>query len=437
MDSLLGSGSGSGLGTGLDLLGMFTPKGHDYASGTGLKQVSTDAKDTFEDSLESLIPIIKTQLPALFGDYPGDKDVAPTAIFIAVFSILFIACLGLFSFNFSRGHKFYPLLGLAVHSLWKVIGFGIRIKWSGDVLNVPIAVASVVFTQVPPLVLCVINVYLGSRIYTWRHPEAGRALWFRATNGFIYFLVVGVIIMAIVGTSLPNLQFMTKERWHKCQQVAQAASVLQIVYALGGAIMLCAAYAFKPGKIDHKFVFGKKDKTEEDYPYVIQPTWLQKFSPFYTVPKHAGRVVGKNEGVIRIIPSSETPAHGLIRSVNVEEGSQGPKIMTANGIIIISSLALVLLSCFRCASMFITGPRGGGEGEPFINVTYRSTIFYVFYGAVEALVVIFWLVVRIDLRFYIPEVGNPSVQSNDAAPVHTVTSAEEKDQSVYSANNQA
>ena len=78
----------------------------------------------------AVLKVVIGSLPATYGDFPQSDDVAPSAIFIACFSLLALAYYYIFIRDYKRGHRFWAFFGLGGYCVLKVIGFGLRINWS-------------------------------------------------------------------------------------------------------------------------------------------------------------------------------------------------------------------------------------------------------------------------------------------------------------------
>lgn len=383
------------------ILGFFTPPG--AVPGTGLLPLTKNATATFGTLSPILVAQVIPELPGIFGGYPDNSDITPSAILTAFYAALAFVYLFVFLKNWSAGHRFSATLCLALYAVAKAVGFGMRIKWAKDVLFVQIGLASVVFTLVPTLYVNVFIMYIANRVFTWRHPQAGKSLWFQVLSHTIYTLVLGIILMAILGTALPFLYFYDEEHLAMCQKVAKFAGICNILYACAGLIVLIMAYSFKPGTIDHR-LWGVPPKSEEELPVTFQATWIEKFSLFYYPKKGSQRRLP--EGAISVISSAGPVAYGYSRPANdlSTQHGNGTSMKTNVIIIIICSLLLTIDSSFRLPTLFILKPIGGGPNNvPFSSWVFRNYIYYIFYGGVEYIVNIILLVSRVDLRFYIPD----------------------------------
>jgi hypothetical protein len=393
---ILSSGGSSG-----GLLSLLTPPGK--VPGTGILPLSNTIKETFgHGALDpAVLQVVIGSLPATYGDYPQDADVAPSALFVAIFSILALAYFYIFIRDYRRGHRFWAFFGLGSYCVLRVLGFGLRINWSEDVTRVQTGIAATVFTLVSVLFINMLNMLFGHRIFTRRHPETGDASWFNIAMAVIYFIVIGVIVMAILGQSIPFLYFLDSTHLKMCQNVVQAAAILQTLYAFAGILLIVTAYAIPPGKIDHRLFFkGPK----ETLPKTFSATWIESCSPFYFPTKGSQQIIHRGDPqakYIRVIPSEEAPAGGLAE--HNDDHPNGPKMRTAIILIVVTSLLLSISSAFRCASTFILVKRGGYPGVPFSNWIFHNWVLYLFNGAFEVIVSVLLLVFRADLRFYIPD----------------------------------
>lgn len=399
------------------LLSLLTPPGK--VPGTGLLSVATAFKQRFGGSTDpAIMGTILASLPATFGDYPVHADVAPSAIFVAIFCVLALSYFYIFAKDYSRGHRFWAFFGLGAYSILRIIGFGLRIQWSRNVMQVQLGIASTVFTLVSVLFINMLNMLFGHRIFTHRHPETGNASWFNLLMATTYFFVIGVIIMAILGQALPFIYYMPQRNLDMCRKVVQAAAILQIMYAFAGITLVAFAYIIPPGKIDHHF--GRFNNGSKDIlPKTFSATWLESCSPFYFPRKGSQQILHRGDpraSYIRVMPSQTRPAKGL--ADHNEDHVNGPKMSVAIALIATTSLLLSLSSGFRCASTFIFGSRGGTPAVPYLNWIFHNWVLYLFYGAFEVIVNILLLVFRADLRFYIPDMAIGSGGSKGHAAVN-------------------
>lgn len=406
MASLLGGGSSSG-----GILALVTPQGK--VPGTGLLQIS---KMLGHSSNPQLLATALGSLPGLFGDYAMHNDVAPSAIFLSIFAIFALAHLYVFGRNFQRGQSFWPSFGLAWYCIFRVIGFGLRINWSHDVMRVKVGIAATVFCVVPVVYVSVMNMLFGHRIFTWRHPETGNAVWFGVIMTVTYVVVLGVIVMGILGQAIPFIYFLDQHHLNMCRRAAQAAAILQTLYAFAGIGLISLAYTFKPGTIDAHFGKFYKHGEKVELPATISPTWIESTGMFYFPRKGSQHVIIKDTpeaGAIRVIANRRAPAGGF-STHHGGDHENGPR-MTVNVILILAvSVLLSISAAFRTASTFKIYPRGGIAGQPLGHWLYHNWLMYLLFGVFEVFVNIFYLVLRADLRFYIPDMARARKSSDPA-----------------------
>lgn len=402
-------------------LTLFTPSW--AVPGTGLVEVVNITQSQFGTLPKTLVDQIVPFLPGLFGDYPrkgAGGDIGPSIFFVIVFALLGIANLYIFVRNWLRGQRTYSWLLMTFYAFCMMIGFALRLQWAQNVLQVRLGVATVVFTQLPMLALNSMTFLYGERIFAWRHPQTAHAKWFRGLILLLYVVVVGIIVMAIVAQSIPYLYFLTEKHLHMCQQVTQGAAVLNLLYGLTGVTMMQIAWTFKPGTIDHRVFRYPRSIAYDELPNMAQATWIEKTSLFYFPTKGSQIKAPKNS--YRVIPTRQPP-HGGIANLLNGTNPNSPGVGVASIVVLVTSFMLVFSLCFRCASVFITKDRGGfipstlqPTGPPISSFAFRNYVFYIWYGAFEALVNVIFLVTRCDLRFYIPPWSNTIVETAHIHP---------------------
>lgn len=424
------------------LWGMISlPEAKNAVPGTGLRPAlnwfaSTLGVEITPDIYNLLLP----ELPGIFGDYPVPHDKAPSAVFIALFGLLAIAYLFYFVKGVMRGHRYWPFFGLFWYAVMRTIGMGCRLKWANNLTLVDMGIVSVVFSFLPELAVLVLNMLLAHRLFTWRHPETGNSIAFNLCIDAIYFLIVGVVLMGVLGQLLPYVRFMDASTQHKCNQVMQAAAVLNLLYALSPYLIIFLSYALKPGMIDHRVFRMPKMQVRENLPAVVQPSWIQSTGLFWFPAKgaqtkmYSGTPAGK---AIRVMPTREHPANGLTQVYSPENPS-GPRYKTGVLIVLVTTTILSLNTCFRVASTFYLEPRGGGqprgEGTPVEPMTvwvYRNYPFYIFYCACEWLVSVIYIATRVDLRFYLADMPRRGGAHSDCQ----VQSSAYNDEKVQNSDN--
>lgn len=375
---------------------------HPY-QGTGIRQIIywADRHGLVNDAnLDLLIP----RLPAVFGGYARNRssETGPDGLMLALFILLMFGALFIWIMNLWRSHHFHLSLGLAFFCAMKVIGYSCRIAWAKKIQLVASAVTSVVFIQVAQLVLMALNQVLAHRIFTWRHPETGNSWWINFYFNFVYFWVLVIIALAIMGEAIPFVHFLDHHHQTMCTNVKKAAAVFNVVYGTVPYQTLFFAFLFSPGQIAEE-PWRKLDRNRE-LPPVYQATWIKSANTFYYVPRSFRRIIYRNEPAakaIRIMPSREPPAKGRHRPHHTGEvmHPKSPRILVALWIVITSSFLLLFGTTLRVASIF----RGGEMGQPIHFWPNHPYVMVVWYGALEVVVILIFLVLRIDLRFFLPD----------------------------------
>ena len=95
-------------GTAIDgLMKLFYALNKNPAPGTGILQLVRQGHHQMGDVLSPvLIDYTSAFQFNLFGEYPVLLDVAPSALFVALFALAFIGHMTIFIINTSRGHHF-------------------------------------------------------------------------------------------------------------------------------------------------------------------------------------------------------------------------------------------------------------------------------------------------------------------------------------------
>lgn len=366
---------------------------HGAAEGTGVLQLVRSGESTLGTIP---VPIQKYTLGvqnAIFGSYPDHSDIAPSAIFTAIFFIFFVAHLFVFFKNYSRGHKFWLSLLFAFYCLLRLLGFAMRIAWADNVLRLETGMASSVFIIVPIVLIASFNCVLAQRIFTWKHPHLGslRLVWW--TMIVLYLIVAGVVVMAIVSALIPYIYFLSQTHYDMCRRVGQAAGILCCIYSL-------AALTFVVGA----FVIPTSQKGSETWTY--QPWWIESFSPGYYVERGASRRAEETFlardlhtlDAVRIIASTTDMPHRSIEKVHSCTSKSGTlNHNTSILIILVTTLLIFVSSVFRCVSLFEM------QEARYQSWICRNWVMYLMFGVFEVIVNLCYLVGRVDLRFYRPD----------------------------------
>ena len=325
----------------------------------------------------------------LFGSYAQHYDIAPSIAFTVLYSIVTVLYILLFSFNYSRGHYFWPGIGFIIYGIFRVLGFAIRIQWVRDLSITGVGVASEVFLILPQVLLTSFNLILAQRIFTWRHPVGGSRKLFWGFMLALYAVVAGVIAMTIVAAAGLQIYLLGEPNYRRYVKVIQASSILIILYSLTSISLIGLAFFFKPTRKDENL-------------YTYQPWWIKSFSPLYFVkkgePQEAGASFLKRNHnhryAIRVIAATHHH-YKTVKGLSNERGDLAQNvsmmILAVTTLIIFLSSVLRAVVCFQARSKYDRS----AVGSP--------AMMYVFWGGLEVFVNLLYLVGRVDLRFYRPD----------------------------------
>lgn len=325
----------------------------------------------------------------LFGDYPFTKDIAPSAVFTALFGLVLVAHLTIFTINYSRGHYFWPQIGFIIYAICRLLGFALRIAWSHDLSNTGIGVTGEVFLILPTVLLPSYNLILAQRIFTWRHPVGGSRRLFWNLMLTLYAVVAGVVAMTIVASTCMNIYLLGAPNFQRYIHVIQASSILIITYSLTAVALIALAFFFKPTRKDENLC-------------TYQPWWIESFSPFYFVRKGepqeaAMSFLKRNHNhrfAIRVIAATHHH-YKMVKGLTTERGdlthNTSMMIIAATTLIILIGAILRSVVCFQARIMYERSAVGS------------AAMMYVWWGGLEIVVNILYLVGRVDLRFYRPD----------------------------------
>ncbi|KAI9724030.1 MAG: hypothetical protein M1812_000748 [Candelaria pacifica] len=138
---------------------------------------------------------------ASLGGIPTTKvDVPITAIFLFLFLLGAVAHMTIFQLNKKKGHKFIMSGLMFGFCMSRLAACTLRIVWSTQQQNVPLAIAASVFVSAGVVLLFIINIIFTQRILRATHPHFG---WHRALSlafKIYYASVVLSLIMLITCT---------------------------------------------------------------------------------------------------------------------------------------------------------------------------------------------------------------------------------------------
>ncbi|CUM66159.1 uncharacterized protein PRCAT00003817001 [Priceomyces carsonii] len=363
---------------------------NNYPSPSTGSQVNADQAHALLGGIPPVMLQYSTNMQInLFGDYPTHKDYAPSAIFAAVFGIIMILHLVIFLVNYSRGHYFWLSLGWSFYGLCRFVGFVMRPIWAKDLSRTRIGISDEVFLILPSIFLVSFNLILAQRLFTWRHPVGGSRRLFWAIMIGLYIFVCGVVAMTIVASAVPYLYFLSGEVFSRYQKTVKCSAILIILYSLTSIALIALSYFFKP-------------TTKDENLYTYQPWWIESFSPFYFVKKNAAQEAEEtfmkrnhnHRHAIRVIAATHHH-NNMVEGLTNERGDLKHNISLC--IISISTLFIFLGAVLRAVVVF--------QGNVKMNASPVGSpvMMYIFWGLLETIINVMYLVGRVDLRFYRPD----------------------------------
>ncbi|KAG7741816.1 hypothetical protein KL923_001071 [Ogataea haglerorum] len=390
------------------------------APGTGIVKLVDIAKNALHlqsnrQIPDALITYLKDQQQSQFGSYPDHKDIAPSSVFTAVFFLLMLGHLFIFTKNKTRGHWFPLSLGFAAYCLIRLLGFALRIAWAKNILRLHTGIASEVLLVLPTVFLASLNLVLAQRLFTWRHPVGGNQKYFQIAMMTIYLLVVAVVVMTIVAGVVPYLYFLSQSHYNMCRNVVKVTSVLICFYSLLAILLVMCAFLIPPSSRDKKAT-------------VFQPFWITSFAPTYYIPQGAAEE-GRYLFVQRHGDLAKLSERTILRGGDLysmadessqlnqyeaqEEAKYSIKHNSSILLVALTSACVFIGAIFRCVLLFLdtTYATQGWLAKP--------VVMYMLWGFLEAVVNLLYLVGRVDLRFYRPDkIPNKFITATNSSSVH-------------------
>ncbi|KAG5366376.1 hypothetical protein CJU89_0800 [Yarrowia sp. B02] len=349
-------------------------------TGTGVVQVLKMSHEVIGNNIPPwLVNMVMTTQANIFGNFPNRKDIAPSAVFVCVFCILAFGHFFVFAKGCSRKHYFWPSFGLGWHCILNTIGYGLRIGWGRDVTNIRIGIASTILIVASVVYVNAMNLLLGHRILTFRHPETGDSTWFGTAMIVNYIIIVGIIVMAIVSQVTIFIYFLDYEHWRQATGAMQAASVFAVAVASGALINITIAYTLPRGAL--ALHHGEEDRRR------LPASNIESYGIFWYPPKYS-----------QVLQYEADPSAKLDSGKLAARVLNGRDLRTSTLIIVATTILLTVSAALRCAATFI-----GSRWSPNEAPIYSGTLFYIGFGVFETITNVIYLVTRIDLRFYIPD----------------------------------
>ena len=359
------------------------------AEGTGVKAILTWGRNLLGYDLPPVLIeyFIGTQ-NNLFGQYPNHDDLAPSIVFAVLFGVIMIVHIVIFIINTSRGHYFYLSLVWIFYCMLKVIGFSLRAQWSTDVTLFLIGITSEVFLIVPAILIVSANLILAQRLFTWRHPVGGSRWLFWNFMFTTYAFVLILIAVTIMASAIPYLYNLSYTSYRNWIHTVQFTSFMVILYSLTSVALIGLSF----------WLPTKKDELR----YTYQPWWIESFAPFYFVKKNAAQKAehtfmkrnSHHRHATRVIAATHHHFHS-VKGLTNQRGTLKHNI--SMGILIITTVLIFIGAIGRAIVVFTA------NWDFFASPADNKWFMYVVWCVFEVIIMILYIVGRVDLRFYRPD----------------------------------
>jgi len=222
----------------------------------------------------------------------------------------------------------------------RVLATSLRMAWAAHPRNIRVAMAAMIFVYAGVILLFIANLFFVQRLVRAQHPHFGWSKPFSLALPVLLFITIGTILSLIAGVIL--------EFYSLKESVAHAVRIIQIYGSTFYAII-----AFIPLPIALVSTLARQ------HPRIKMTQTVDKFG----------------------------------------EGSMTAKVI----IIVVSAVLLTLGAAYRSGTTWLPPIPLMLNGQPVEGPWYFSRgSFYAFNFSIELFMVWFWLAVRIDKRFIIP-----------------------------------
>ncbi|KAL1573680.1 hypothetical protein MG5_02093 [Candida albicans P57072] len=367
------------------------------AEGTGIMPLVTFAQNLIGTQLPNEIVTYSVgTLNNLFGGYPTHKDFAPSIVFTVLFGVFTIIHTIILCINTSRGHYFYLSYVWICYSIMKFLGFLLRALWSTDILKIKFGLASEVFLIVSTFIIVSANLILAQRLFTWRHPVGGSRKLFWGFMFATYGMVLVVIAITILASFVPYLYYLSEKSYLSWVKTVQFTSVLILAYCLTSVALIGLSF----------WLPTKKDESR----YTYQPWWIESFAPFYFVKKGAAQEAettfmkrnSNHRHATRVIAATHHHFK-MVKGLSTERGDL--KHNVSMGLLIISTVLTLFGSIVRAIVVF------QAREHKFASPAESIWFGYLCWGVFESIISILYIVCRVDLRFYRPDILPQAVRA--------------------------
>lgn len=386
-----------------------------FNQGTGIQYLVKYTKNiNGPDIPKALLKYSVSVQNNLFGNYPTQDDVIPSCIFATLFGVIGFIHLAIFIINTSRGHHFWISLIWFGNCIMRLIGFSLRAVWGHDQSLVTLGLASEFFLVIPSLILVSFDLILAQRLFTWRHPVGGSRKLFWGVMFTMYGVVTILIAITVVASFVPYIYYLSMSAYESWKKVVQATAVVVILYSFTSMSLIALSYLFPP-------------TTNDDNLYTYQPWWIESFSPFYFVRPGAAREAEEtfmkrnhnHRHAIRVIAATHHH-YNMVEGLTNQRGTLKHNISMA--IICTTTVLIFIGALFRCIVTF------QNRTARDLSVLCRPVVMYVCWGGFEIIINLLYIIGRVDLRFYRPDVLPAKVRAIiTAEQTHYPSDAESED----------
>lgn len=358
--------------------------------GTGILKLIEQGKKLLGPLPEGLIQYAIERQNNLIGGYPTRKDLAPSIVFSVVFGVIGLLHMIIWTINFKGGHYFWLSLVWVFYSACRVVGFALRAFWCTQILELNAGLTSEVFLIIPSMIIVSANLILAQRLFTWRHPVGGSRKLFWNFMFLLYFVVCLVIAMTIVAAAVPYLYFLLHHAYQSYKKVVMVSAILIILYSLTAISLIALSYFFKPTRKDENL-------------YTYQPWWIESFRPFYFVQPHAAQQAEEtfmkrnhNHRHAKRVIAATHHHYNMVQGLTNQRGELGHN--TSLMIICATTFLIFVGAVCRAVTVFQS------------QITYHQSalckpvVIYIIWGLLEVIVNALYIVGRVDLRFYRPDI---------------------------------
>lgn len=359
--------------------------------GTGINQLINYVHSLLGPKIpESVIQYVVKEQNSLFGGYPKSNMFVPAIIFSVLFFIIGLIHVSIFIMNCSRGHYFWISGAWIFYSILKFIGFALFASWLKDITQILLGLTAEILLIIPAIVIDSANLILAQRLFTWRHPVGGSRKLFWAIMLTIYGFVAVIIGITVAASFIPYLWFLSTESYNSWQKVVMASSILIIIYTVTAVALIGMAFLWPP-------------TTKDENLHTYQPWWIESFSPFYFVQPGAAQKAEEtfmkrnhnHRHAIRVIAATHSH-YKVVQGLSTERGDL--KHNTSILLVFLCTIFLFVGALGRTLATFANKPdRLGGVGS-------NPAFMWVGWGALEVIVNLMYIIGRVDLRFYRPDV---------------------------------